>query len=159
MLGAACAISHSPKGELIEKFNKGEEKDLYSLPIKTNKSSLERDAKTKDIEALKEIYNIKFNQRNIPNIHASLASESTILLKIQQHELINSAQTKSDFIEEKFNVNISIENVKIVTPNGNVIQPSSIHRKSKISASLKQGDRFILDHFFYLNLPQGHFEK
>ncbi len=120
------------------------------------KSSLDRKVETKDLTALQEIYNVTFDKRGKPDVHISLASSNTILLKVQQNEYINDARTKEDFVPEIFNNNLTVDNVNIVLPNGNVIKPLAVHRKTKIADSLKQvNNNFILDHFFHIELPQS----
>lgn len=105
--------------------------------------------------ALREIYNISFDQRGKPDVHVSLVSSKTLELKVQQHEIINSARTVADFVEESFHIDLTIDDIELTRTNGQRLNPTQIHRKSKIASALKQGQRFVLDHTFHIDFSQA----
>lgn len=116
-------------------------------------SSLKRKVKTKDLEALKEIYNIAFDQRGKPDVHVGMADSDIVLLKVQQNELIDDGRSAGDFVEEPFDVNITARNVEIVLPNGSIRKPTAVYRKSKVADTLKQQPKMIVDHYYHIKLP------
>lgn len=117
-------------------------------------TSLARKAKTKDLSALQEVYNVAFDERGRPDIHLGMASSDTLLLKVQQNEFIDDARTNEDFVAEDFDLNLTADSIEVVLANGQVIKPTAVHRKSKIADSLRQVNKFILDHYFHIELPQ-----
>ncbi|MEM9005051.1 MAG: glycoside hydrolase family 9 protein [Cyanobacteria bacterium P01_F01_bin.86] len=118
-------------------------------------SSLWRKAQTKDLDALEDVYNGTFDERGKPDVHVGMASSDTILLKVQQNEFINEARLGNhDFIEESFDTNLMANNIEVVLSDGTVIKPVAVHRKTKVADALKKSNKFILDHYFHIELPQ-----
>jgi len=118
-------------------------------------SSLERKARTKDLDALQEVYNVAFDERGKPDIHVGMAAEDVVLLKVQQNEMTGTAREKSDFVEESFDFDLTKNNIEIVGPNGQTFRPTAVHRKTKIADSAKSYKGFIVDHYFHIELPEA----
>ncbi|HEY9890137.1 MAG TPA: Ig-like domain-containing protein, partial [Candidatus Obscuribacterales bacterium] len=119
----------------------------------TSFSSLERKVRTKELSALQEIYNVTFDKRGKPDVHVGLAASDTILLKVQQNELFDNAYNRQDWVAEPFNTNLTKDNIEVVLPGGQVMKPTAVHRKSKVADSTRADERFIVDHYYHIELP------